>query len=142
MPTHHNITILRNAEIVSAVLVQREVEYDGGRPVCGLELCVGVNNFVATGHDFFEALVGIRKQVEPAGLLLAIYGSSRNVWPSAMARQMGLGRTAYRMTMGKQALKQDMVNIFATGPDAEPVTVVEQEDFKEKWFASLRPRET
>jgi len=137
MPTQHSVTLLRNSEIVSAILVQQEVEYVGSRPVCSLELCFEGNTLAASGSDFFEALVGIRKQLEPAGLLLQVYGSSRNVWPSGMSRSMGLGKAGYRMTMGKQALKQDMVNIFATGPDLDPATVAEQERFKDEWFASL-----
>lgn len=137
MPTNHEITLLQHSKPVAAVLVQKDVEYEDGRPVCGLELCFNGNKFAGSGLDFFEALLGIRRQIESTGLLLQVYGSSRNVWPSGMARQMGLGRTAYKMTKGKQALKQDMVNIFATGPDVEPATVAEQEQFRNEWVASL-----
>lgn len=137
MPVTCNVIARRGAETARAELVVGDVAYAERRPVCELRVEVSGNVFVAAAADFFEALVGVRGQLEPAGWLLDVYGSSRNVWPSGMCRQMGHGRSAYRMTMGKPALKEDLVNIFETGPDIEAVTVAEQWQFKEEWFASL-----
>jgi hypothetical protein len=120
-----------------ATLVQSEEEREGGEPVCHLALSFSRSDFSASGTDFFEALLSLRRQTEPQGIRLNVYGASRNVWPSGMARSMGLGLKAYRMTKGKQALSKDLVNIFASGPDVEPVSIAEQEQFKNEWFDSL-----
>jgi hypothetical protein len=87
--------------------------------------------------DFFEALGQIRTQLEVKGLRPVCYGASRNVYPSGMARGMGLGLKAYRTRLGERALRSDLVGIFETGPDVEPVTVEEQTAFHDQWLASL-----
>lgn len=92
----------------------------------------------AEGIDWFEAIIGIRQQIEPEGLLLNVYGASRNVWPSGMCRNMGMGLKAYKMQIGKQAEKSDLVSVFASGPDVEPATIEEQRNFKDAWFASFQ----
>ena len=137
MPIRHELTLLGQAGSHAAVLLQDDSEEDLGDPVCRLELQFSGKQVQASGPDFFEALLGIRRQLEPDGLLVQIYGGSRNVWPSSMSRSMGLGVRAYKMTKGKQALMRDLVDIFATGTDVEPVTIAEQEQFKNEWFASL-----
>lgn len=133
----HQVTLLCRSESMAATLVQSEDALASGEPICRLELSFGGRRILASGSDFFEALLSLRRQIEADGTLLNVYGASRNVWPSGMSRSMGLGLKAYRMTKGKQALMRDLVNIFATGPDVEPVTVAEQEKFKDEWFASL-----
>jgi len=133
----HHIALLRGSESLAATLVQSSIEVGDDESVCRLELSFNDGDVLGTGPDFFEALLSLRRQLEPKGLLLSVYGASRNVWPSGMSRSMGLGVKAYRMTKGKQALTPDLVNIFATGSDVEPVTIAEQEQFKSDWFASL-----
>jgi hypothetical protein len=137
MPIRHELTLLGQGKSHAAVLLQDDSEEEFGDPVCRLELQFNRKQFHASGPDFFEALLGIRRQLEPAGLLVAIYGGSRNVWPSGMSRSMGLGLQAYKMAKGKQALMRDLVDIFATGADVEPVTIAAQEQFRDEWFASL-----
>lgn len=137
MSTTHQVVVLHGAERLAATLVQSEEEGEGGESVCHLVLSFGGSGFSASGTDFFEALLSLRRQIEPEGMRLNVYGASRNVWPSGMSRSMGLGLKAYRMTKGKQALSQDLVSIFASGPDVEVVSIAEQEQFKNEWFASL-----
>jgi hypothetical protein len=137
MPIRHELTLIGQVESHAAVLLQDESGEVLDDPVCRLELQFNGKQFQASGPDFFEALLGIRRQLEPAGLLVQIYGGSRNVWPSGMSRSMGLGVQAYKMAKGKQALMRDLVDIFATGADVEPVTIAEQEKFRDEWFASL-----
>lgn len=137
MPTRHELTLLGETVSHAAVLIQDDSEDELGDPLCRLELQFNDKKFQASGQDFFEALLGIRRQLEPVGLLVQIYGGSRNVWPSGVSRSMGLGVRAYKMAKGQQALTRDLVDIFATGTDVEPVTIAEQEKFRDEWFASL-----
>lgn len=137
MPIRHELSLVGQGESHPAALLQADSEGEFVDPVCRLELQFNGKQFHASGPDFFEALLCIRRQLEPAGLLVGIYGGSRNVWPSGMSRSMGLGLWAYKMAKGKQALKRDLVDIFATGPDVQPVTIAAQEQFRDEWFASL-----
>lgn len=91
-----------------------------------------------SADDFFSALVAIRSELEASGIKLMNYGSSLNVYPSPMSRSMGAGEKAYRLRMGEQAKSADLVSIFETGPDVNPSTVPEQEQFYRDWLASLR----
>jgi hypothetical protein len=54
-----------------------------------------------------------------------------------MALQMGAGEAAYRLTMGEQARRENLVAIFDTGPDINPVFPTDQTSFYEHWLASL-----
>lgn len=92
----------------------------------------------AIADDFFEALCLIRLQLEKEGLGLLCYGSSLNVYPSRMAREMGAGLKAYKMTMGRRTSMSDLVDIFSDGSDVSPATVSEQREFLEQWVASIR----
>jgi hypothetical protein len=42
------------------------------------------------------------------------------------------------MTLGQPALMKDLIGIFDTGPDVDPVSVEEQERFHRGWLNSLR----
>jgi hypothetical protein len=55
-----------------------------------------------------------------------------------MARDMGSGLRAYKMTLGQPASRQDLVDIFATGPDVVPATIVEQEAFRDQWWCGAK----
>jgi hypothetical protein len=91
----------------------------------------------ASGGDYFEALCGVRLQLEELGHSVRCYGASRNVYPSAMARDMADGVVAYRLQKGRPAEMADLVSIFDDGPDVEPVSVAEQRAYYESWLASL-----
>jgi hypothetical protein len=117
----------------SASLSYRERE-DGQ---CEVIVTVEGKQFAGVADDFFEALLRVRTELEPNGLLIGVRGASRDVWPSPMSRQMGGGLRAYRMVMGKQALSQDLVDIFEASPDVEPATVRDQMAYRDAWFNSL-----
>ena len=97
----------------------------------------GKVNF-AEADDFFEALCRIRLTLEKENLIPFCYGASLNVFPSRMARQMGLGHSAYRMEMGKSAKKENLVPIFSQGKDVVPASVERQRAYFDEWVASLR----
>jgi hypothetical protein len=88
--------------------------------------------------DFFEALCNVRTRLAEDGLIPFCYGASLNVYPSAMARDMGRGLRAYRLSSGKQAKIADLVDIFAAGPDIMPASVETQKQFYRDWLAAPR----
>lgn len=91
----------------------------------------------AEAPDFFEALCGIRLQLEADGLIPFCYGASLNVYPSPMARGMGGGLKAYRLTRGAPARTADLVAIFSEGSDVVPASVEAQANFYDDWLGSL-----
>ena len=88
--------------------------------------------------DFFEALCNIRLELEREKLIPLCYGSSLNVYPSAMGRDMGLGLKAYRMKMGCHVTRADLVDIFSSGSDVIPAYVSQQREFFEEWVHTPR----
>ena len=78
--------------------------YDGPVPTYRIELVARVGSYTcpytATGPDMFEALVRLRRQLEPDGLMVAVQGSRRDTYPSGMARDMGGGMQVYIMRPG------------------------------------------
>lgn len=69
--------------------------HDGPIPIYRVELLTRLGSYggpyTATGPDMFEALVRLRRQLEPEGLMIAVQGSRRDTYPSGMARDMGGG---------------------------------------------------
>lgn len=94
----------------------------------------------AVDEDFFESFCRIREKLEAEGIRPSCYGASRNVYPSAMSRDMGGGLQAYKLTVGQPGRIADLVDIFSTGPDVVPVPVAEQRDFYYRWLESIRRR--
>jgi hypothetical protein len=103
---------------------------------CWLHLVGDGIDETSTSTDYFESFVGIRKKLAKRNILPLCYASSRNVWPSGMARDMAQGLAAYKMKMGIHA--EELVSIFESGPDIDPVTPEEQKAFSLAWFKSLK----
>lgn len=131
--TAHHIYLIGGADDEFA-----EIEESEGQDTCGLICRFRGKEIAAHADDFFDALVAIRLSLEVEGLIPFCYGASLNVFPSAMSRQMSMGKAAYRMTLGKQALRSDMVQIFAEGPDVIPASVTRQREFFQSWHQSLQ----
>jgi len=94
-----------------------------------IEFAYRGRSITAEASDYFEALCQIRLELEKERLLPFCYGASLNVYPSEMARQMGGALKAYRLQRGKHARTQDLVDIFAEGPDVTPCFVSLQREF-------------
>jgi len=96
-------------------------------------------NGEVTGNapDYFEAMCQIRNALETDGWRPICYGSSRNVYPSGMARDMGRGLRAYKLELGRRGALTDLVSIFDCGPDVQPSSVEEQERFWNEWRRSI-----
>lgn len=85
--------------------------------------------------DFFNALILVRKELEPKNIMLLCKGSCKNIAPSRMSMDMGSGIIAYKMELGKQATER--VNIFDGCAVDEYSTVSEQLEFIDQWYESL-----
>lgn len=129
----HSIFLIGGADNERATLFEDEV--DGN---CHLKLIWRGSETTASADDFFEALCGVRLELEAEGLLLFCYGASLNVYPSGIARSMALGKTAYKMQTGKHASMSDLVDIFSEGPDVIPATVARQREYFNEWVSSDR----
>lgn len=90
----------------------------------------------ASATDYFEAFAQIRLQLEPERLIPFCYGASLNVFPSGMARDMGSGLSAYRLTIGRRASRDDLVRIFDSGHDVIPSSVANQKQHYDDWIQS------
>jgi hypothetical protein len=116
--------------------------HDGPMPSYRIELVTRAGNFTcpytATAPDVFEALVRLRRQLEPDGLLVAVQGSRRDTYPSGMAREMGGGMLVYVMRPGLRARPEDLVETFDDAPPDQIATVDEQRAFAEAWLAEPR----
>ena len=98
---------------------------------------LGSETFSAVADDCFGAFCEIRKELEARDTYPRCLGATRNVFPSGMSRSMGAGVMAYRLTMGSQALRGDLVNIFDDANGSPSATVEEQERFFDEWITSL-----
>src|SRR5580700_9274424 len=115
--------------------------YDGPVPTYRIELVARVGSYTcpytATGPDMFEALVRLRRQLEPDGLMVAVQGSRRDAYPSGMARDMGGGMQVYIMRPGLHGRREDLVRTLDDAPPDQIATVDEQRAFAEAWRAQL-----
>ena len=131
------VKLLVNGSTIAGSLLVAEAEASEEEEACLLRLAFEARNFSACGPDYFETLIRLRRELEAEGVQILLNGASRDVWPSAMARSMGLGLKAYRMRLGHQALSSDLVPIFELHPESQPCSIAEQEHYREQWFASL-----
>jgi len=112
-------------------------EFDDEQDCCLLVCRYRDQTISAQESDFFEALVSVRRRLQAEGLMPYCYGASLNVFPSGMARGMGMGLQAYKLTLGKQARTADLVSIFDEGTDVVPADVDAQEQFfRDSWHSS------
>jgi hypothetical protein len=87
--------------------------------------------------DCFAALQGIRREAERRGWRICCVGARKNVWPSAMSRDMGGGFKAYVLTLGEYGKMDSMVEILDSDEPISYCSVAEQEAFAKQWFESL-----
>ncbi|MCP3462286.1 MULTISPECIES: hypothetical protein [unclassified Bradyrhizobium] len=129
----HEIQLIGAGDDERAVLIEHDVG-----DTCRLSCTYRGRKIEANADDFFEALCLIRRQLEPEGFIPFCYGASLNVYPSGMARDMGRGLKAYRLTKGAHVHMTDLVEIFETGPDVIPASVDAQDAFWREWLATPR----
>ena len=88
----------------------------------------------ACADDLFEALLMVRREIEPAGWRLALNGARRDTWPSGMQRDMFEGGAVY-VFFPDTAKRLEPVGTFDPAPKELLATVEEQEAAWEAWKA-------
>ena len=133
--TIETLILLPNGQNLSAMF-----ELDFGTQedeTVSVKLIFANRKLFSKGDTFWEALTKLRIDLEKENILIACFGSCANVYPSPMILNMGEGRQAYRLTHREQAKKKNLVDIFESDNDVQPVTVKEQENYYSKWLTSL-----
>lgn len=87
------------------------------------------------GKDIYYCLAKIRADFPHITFLCK--GSKINVMPSRMASQMSAGLVAYEMKLGKQASRDDIVNIFEYEENDLTNNPQQQIEFFKNWLKSL-----
>jgi hypothetical protein len=113
--------------------------YDGPVPTYRIELVTRAGNYTcpytATGPDMFEALVRLRRQLEPDGLTVAVQGARRDSYPSGMQRDMAGGRSVYVMRPGASARMEDVAKTLDDAHPDQLASVDDQRAFFKAWLA-------
>ncbi|MCF4970022.1 hypothetical protein CV014_24340 [Nostoc sp. CMAA1605] len=91
---------------------------------------------------FFGALKLIRRKLALQDIYPICYGASRKIIVTGMALEMGLGLKVYKAKIGSYPTRRDLVRIFDTGEDVEPVTVEVQEEFQRQWVESINKNQS
>lgn len=112
------------------------VEQDLRHIECRIHLLSDTLDISATGADFFEAFCRVRERLATRDCYAFCYGSSRNVFPSGMCRDMSIGLTAYKLRIGQPA--RELVDIFDSGPDIELSSVAQQAAFWRDWLEKCK----
>lgn len=90
-----------------------------------------------TGKNYFEVLVKLRGELEKEGIKLLCKGCAKNVYPSGMISDMGMGRNAYTLFLGLPARMDSLVDIFNECSESEYASVLEQQVYFEQWIRSI-----
>lgn len=101
-----------------------------------LDLKWADNALQSQGHDLFDALIELRRELENQGRNIAVQGACADVWPSGSSREQPGGRKAYRLPAGRVPTPDDLVDIFGPAAPAEVVTVDEQNEAVQRYFSS------
>lgn len=112
------------------------VSYGPVAGLCRVSLNYRDYSIEASSSDYFEAFSQIRLILEQEGLIPFCYGSSLNVFPPGMCRDMGSGLTDYRLVAGRAPERTDLVKIFESGHDVIPASVANQKAFYSDWIQS------
>jgi len=130
------IKILSDGKPIDAIL---ELNDEYGDDV-EITLTVEGDILKSQAHTFFEALNKLRVILEKDNKQLVCFGTCENVYPSAMQLDMGVGRLAYRCTLGMQAKNEDIVDIFNSDSSCVPASIEAQKQFNDKWVHSIISR--
>jgi hypothetical protein len=138
-----DVTVIRDGQPEQARLRGWLDGYDGPVSAYRIELVAREGNYTcpytATGPDMFEALVRLRRQLEPDGMMVAVQGSRRDTFPSGMERDMGGGLQVYVMRPGRGARMKDLVGTLDDAPSDQLATVDEQRAvFEARWARSRK----
>ena len=119
---------------IDGLLVKAKLSYDV-ESSC-IDLAVNGAVYSCCAENLFSSFIKLRAMLP--NIEFFCKGAKVNVHPSRASSQMSSGLLAYELTLGKQALRENLVNIFDY--DAEGVTndPLVQREFFERWMKSLR----
>ena len=88
------------------------------------------------GSDLFDCLLSLRSRLDILGIKILCNGARIDAYPSPMLQSSG-ARKVYITEIGKQAIRENLVNIFDES-DADKVGTVDQQiNYHNKWIDSL-----
>lgn len=104
---------------------------------CCLDLQIeNVGDFFQETDNYFDALLNLRKKLEPLQIKILCWGARKDVWASGMQRDMGAGLTAYLLSEGEGRKPEQ--SIFDYAAPETIGTVTEQRAFADKWLNAKR----
>ena len=115
-----------------------EIEFTQGVPITMTIRSTRFGELSFTDNNLFAALSAYRRLLEQEGYLLLCNGARKDAYPSRMALQMGGGRKIYLLRPGKQAKREDLVDIFDAATIEQVCGVDEQRNAYEEWVRSLQ----
>lgn len=140
--TDRDVVVTRNGQHEPTRLRGWLDGYDGPVPSYRIELVTPVGShtcpYTATAPDMFRALVRLRRQLEPDGLMVAVQGSRRDIYLSGMMADMHGGTRVYVIRPGLAVRREDLVETLGDASPGQAVTVDEQRAFLEAWLAARR----
>ena len=110
-----------------------EVKHFPEKGHCHVVAQLNEETLAAKASDYFEAFCQIRTRLERSGLIPICNGSSLDVYPSGMCRDMGAGLSAYRLYTDRKPEMDDLVKIFEVDEPLKPSTVADQRKYFETW---------
>ena len=136
----HDIKIqLADGEISDSELIaftRYASEFSAGT-TC-LEVTIdNVGRFYKESNNYFDALIGLRKELEPLGIKLLCFGARKDVWASGMQRDMAAGVMAYLLSAEGEGRKPEQ-SIFDFAPPESIGTVREQHAYADAWIDQKR----
>lgn len=132
------IKLYRNEEeIIEGILMLYEESPNDEDKVL-IELTVDSNTISFQDENFFEAFQALRRYLEERHIQIMCNGAAINVYPSPMQLSMGVGRSAYKLYVGKPATTEDIVDIFEYEGNLKFVGIEEQLNYYISWSKSLR----
>lgn len=132
------VTLVRGAERQPALLHWQQAGFFS-RVSYTLRLEWRGPQLQATAPDLFEALVLVRRQLEPQGWLVAVQGSRLDAYPSRMARDMGGGERIYVHRPGQPARSEDLVDTLAAAEPEDLATVAAQQQYWQRVLRGEQP---
>lgn len=131
------VTLVRGDDSADARLQWWKVMEDNGRITYRIKLTGIGQKFDGAGPDMFEALVEIRRQLEPTGWRIAVQGARMDTYPSGMARDMGGGERVYVLRPRQQAKREDLVDTLEPADAHRLATVDEQAEYFDSWRSTF-----
>ncbi|WP_082061029.1 hypothetical protein [Pseudomonas sp. MRSN 12121] len=126
---HREITLEEDGLLRSV-----EIAYDMESP--SIQINLKNSEHVFYGDNLFSCFIKLRQNFPEINFFCK--GAKKNVYPSRASSQMSSGLMAYELQLGKQALRENIVNIF----DYEDQNLTNdpsvQLDFFKSWMASLK----